>query len=95
MVENAKSVDCTPPSPTLYKPHVHRRSHGDKWPQTSQIFRISSHFVLRRQYLKQNTLAHLKSNILTHPKFWSGHATAHVCQLLFHLGKIWLLVNKR
>jgi len=32
----------------------------------------------KRQYLKQNAVARLKSNILTHPKFWAGHATAHV-----------------
>ena len=30
------------------------------------------------QYLKQNTVARLKSNILAHPKFWAGHDTAHV-----------------
>jgi len=30
------------------------------------------------QYLKKNTVAHLKSNILTQPKFWAGHATARV-----------------
>jgi len=32
----------------------------------------------KRQYLKQNTVAHLKSDILIHSKFWVGHATAHV-----------------
>jgi len=32
----------------------------------------------KSQYLKQNTVARLKSNILTHPKLWAGHATAHV-----------------
>jgi len=30
-----------------------------------------------RKYLKQNTVARLKSNILTHPKFSAGNATAH------------------
>jgi len=51
----------------------------------------------KRQYLKQNTVARLKSNILTHPKFWAGYATAHlqVFKFLFHLGKIGLLVDKR
>jgi len=33
----------------------------------------------KRQYPKQNTVARLKSNILTYPKFWAGHTTAHVC----------------
>jgi len=32
----------------------------------------------KRQYHKENTVARLKSNILTHPKFWSGHAIVHV-----------------
>jgi len=49
----------------------------------------------KRQYLKQNTVAQLISNILTHPKIWAGRATAHVFQLLLHLGKIGLLVDKR
>jgi len=31
-----------------------------------------------KQYLKQNTVVRLKLNILTHQKFWAGHATAHV-----------------
>jgi len=35
-----------------------------------------------RQYLKQNTVARLKSNILIHPKFWTGHATADVSTLV-------------
>ena len=26
---------------------------------------------VKRQYLKQNTVTRLKSNILTHPKFWA------------------------
>jgi len=50
----------------------------------------------KRQYLKQNTVARLKLNILTHPKFWAGHATAHVIfKFLFHLGKIGFLEDKR
>jgi len=32
----------------------------------------------KKEYLKQNTVARLKSNILTHPKFWAGLATPHV-----------------
>jgi len=50
----------------------------------------------KRQYLKQNSVAQLKSTILTHPKFWAGHVTAHVSiWLLLYLGKIGLLVDKR
>jgi len=38
----------------------------------------------------------LKSNILTQPKFLAGDATAHASlKLLFHLGKIGFLVDKR
>jgi len=41
----------------------------------------------KRQYLKQNIVARLKSNILTHPKFWAGHAAAHVIiQILVSFG---------
>jgi len=40
-----------------------------------QIFQISSHLVLERRYLKQNTVASLKSNILPPQKFLSGYAT--------------------
>ena len=32
----------------------------------------------KRQYIKQNTVARLKSKILTHPKFWACNATAHI-----------------
>jgi len=47
-----------------------------------------------REYLKQNTVARLKSNILTHPKFCAGFATAPVFNFFLNLGKIGLLVAK-
>jgi len=47
----------------------------------SKFYRIFNDFVLERQYLKQNTVSRLKSNILTHPKFWAGHVTAHIKNL--------------
>jgi len=46
----------------------------------------------KREYLKQNTVARLKSNILTHPKFWASLATAHVFKLFLiwvRLGFLW------
>jgi len=50
----------------------------ETWPL--QSFRIAYLVTLcfKRQYLKQNTVDRLKSNILTLPKFWAGHASAHV-----------------
>jgi len=35
-------------------------------------------FCFKREYLKQNTVARQKSNILTHPKFWAGLVIPHV-----------------
>ena len=46
----------------------------------------------KREYLHQNTVARLKSNIMTHPNFWAGLATAHVFQLFLiwvRLGFLW------
>ena len=68
-------------------------ARGGRGPWPFQIFRISSHFVLR-QHLKQNTAARLKSNILTHPKFWACHchcARKHLnsCFIWVRLGFLW------
>jgi len=81
----------------LYKPHVHKRSQGGHGlPKFLEYLVI---LCFKRQYLKQNAVPWLKSNILTPPNFWAGHAsTAHVStvyKLLFHWGKIGLLVDKR
>jgi len=43
-----------------------------------QIFGVFSHFVLQEAVFQTKYCARLKSNILTHPKFCAGHATAHV-----------------
>ena len=63
---------------TLYKPHVHGRSQDGQGAMALPNF-LEYLIILcfKRQYIKQNTVAHLKSNILTHPKFWAGHATGH------------------
>ena len=61
------------------KPYVHRRRQGEQ--EAMDLPHFLEYLVIswfRRKYLKQNTVARLKSNILTHPKFWAGHATAHV-----------------
>ena len=55
---------------TLYKPYIHRRSQGG--PRSHGPSKFLEYLVIlcfKRQYLKQNTVAQLKSNILTHPKF--------------------------
>jgi len=63
----------------VYKPHIHRRSEGG-WQGAIAPPKFLDLFILcfKRQYLKQNTVARLKPNILTRPKFWAGHATVHV-----------------
>jgi len=65
-------------------PHVHTRSQWAVALTKSLEYQVNLCF--EREYLKQNTVARLKSNILTHPKFWAGFATAPV----FHFFKIWV-----
>jgi len=60
----------------LYKPHVHTCSQRARAPPKFLEYLVILCF--KRQYLKQNTVARLKSNILTQSRFWAGHVTAHV-----------------
>ena len=73
---------------TLYKLHVDRRNQREQGamdlPNFLEYLAIS---WFMRKYLKQNTVARLKSNILIHLKLWAVHATAHVSiQILVSLG---------
>jgi len=64
---------------TLYKAHIQRRSQGGARSHgPSKFLEYLVILCFKRQYLKQNTVTQLKSNILTRPKLWAGHATAHV-----------------
>ena len=64
---------------TLYKAHIHRRSQwGPRRHGPSKFLEYLVILCFKRQYLKQNTVARLKSNILTHPQLWAGQYTAHV-----------------
>jgi len=48
----------------------------EPWP--SKFLEYLVILCLKRQYVKKYTVVRVKSNILTHPKFWAGHDTAHV-----------------
>jgi len=65
---------------TLYNAHIHRRSQwGPRSHGPSKFLEYLVILCFKRQYLKQNSVAQLKSNVLTLPKFRAGHATTHVC----------------
>jgi len=70
---------------TLYQPYVRRRRQGGKGATALPIF-LEYLVILcfKREYLKQNTVARRKSNVLTHPKFSSGFQ-----------GRIWLMWGPR
>ena len=72
-----------------YKPQVGymRVARGEEGHGPAKFLEYPVILCFKRQYLKQNIVARLKSNILTHPNFWAGHAK-------FHLGKIAFLLAK-
>jgi len=80
---------------TLYKPHVHRRSQDGQGAMALPNF--SEYPVIlrfKRQHLKQNAVARLISNILTHPNFGLAmplrtYTYLNSCFIWVRLGFLW------